>query len=162
MSVWDQIATTAENDFGDLNVIHATQLVARLLVAGVLGGILGWERTHAGKPAGFRTHILVALGAAAFVAIPQQSGFSVSEISRIIQGLVTGIGFLGAGCIMKADNEGHVKGLTTAAGIWTTSAVGVAAGLGHVGSAILLAVLGWITLDQLARFEHRIPNKPVA
>jgi putative Mg2+ transporter-C (MgtC) family protein len=161
MSAWDQIATTAENDFGDLTIIHAAQLVARLLVAGVLDGILGWERTHAGKSAGFRTHILVALGAAAFVAIPQQSGFSVSEISRIIQGLVTGIGFLGAGCIMKQDAEGHVKGLTTAAGIWLTSAVGVAAGLGHEGSAILLAVLGWITLDVLARFEHRGSNKPI-
>ena len=110
-------------------------------MAAVVGGLLGWQRLHAGKAAGLRTHILVAVGAAALVAVPEQAGMGFDGVSRIIQGVVTGIGFLGAGSILKADSEDRVRGLTTAAGIWLTAGVGVVAGMGREASALLLGVV---------------------
>lgn len=143
-----------KTEFSDLSVADGVELTVRLLVAGVVGGILGWDRERAGKAAGFRTHILVAVGSAAFVAVPLQSGMDSDGISRVIQGLVTGIGFIGAGCIMKASGSDNVRGLTTAAGIWLTSGVGIAAGLGREMSATFLGILGWFTLSVLARAER--------
>jgi putative Mg2+ transporter-C (MgtC) family protein len=151
MGVWDQVVRTVAAEFSDLSAPQAAQLAVRFLIAGLLGAVLGREREHAGKPAGVRTHILVSLGAAAFVAIPQQAGVDSDGVSRIVQGLVAGIGFLGAGCIMKGDG-GHVQGLTTAAGIWLTAGVGVAAGLGREASAVLLGAFGWFTLAVLSRW----------
>ena len=145
-------------EFSDLSLVQAAKLLVRLLVAGAVGGLLGWERERAGKAAGFRTHILVAVGSAAFVAVSQQSGISPDGMRAVIQGLIAGIGFLGAGCIMKADNEGHVKGLTTAAGLWLTSAVGLAAGLGREVSALLVGVVGLVVLHFLVKWELRFRN----
>src|SRR3954447_1903381 len=107
-------------EFTDLSAEQAAQLVTRLVVAGLAGAALGWERRKAGKSAGPRTHILVAIAAAAFVAVPLLSGHGGAAVSRVVQGLVAGIGFIGAGTILKKDDEGHVRGLTTAAGIWLT------------------------------------------
>ncbi|MEQ1905144.1 MAG: MgtC/SapB family protein [Pirellulaceae bacterium] len=104
----------------------------------------------AGKSAGLRTHMLVSLGAALFVLIPQQAGMSDADISRVIQGIVAGIGFLGAGTILRGMNEGEVRGMTTAAGIWLTAAIGIAAGLGREVSAILGALLAFLILAALA------------
>ena len=115
-------------EFLDLSAVQAVQLALRLLIAAVLGGLIGRDRERSGKAAGVRTHLLVAVGAAAFVAVPQQAGASPADVTRVIQGLVAGIGFLGAGCIWKDDTEGRVEGLTTAAGLWLTAAVGAAAG----------------------------------
>jgi putative Mg2+ transporter-C (MgtC) family protein len=151
MGGWDQVVKTVGAEFSDLSAAQAAQLAVRFLVAGLLGAVLGREREHAGKPAGVRTHILVAVGSAAFVAIPQQAGVDSDGMSRIIQGLVAGIGFLGAGCIMKGNGE-HVTGLTTAAGIWLTAGVGVAAGLGREASAVLLGLFAWFTLAVLSRW----------
>ncbi len=115
--------------------------VARLLVAACLGALLGWERESIGKSAGIRTHMLAALGAAAFVMVPQLMGASEADVSRVIQGLVAGVGFLCAGAILKSEESGQAKGLTTAAGLWLTAAVGMAAGMGRESLAILTAAL---------------------
>lgn len=130
------------NEFSDLgNATEVARVSMRLLMAAVLGGILGFEREQHGKSAGVRTHMLVALGAALFVLLPQHGGMSDTELSRVLQGLVAGVGFLGAGTIIKNHNGEDVKGLTTAAGIWLTAAIGVAAGLGREATAILSTCL---------------------
>lgn len=132
-----------------------TRVVFRLAVAALLGGIIGAQRERAGKDAGLRTHMLVSLGAALFIVAPIESGMSNEDLSRVIQGLVAGIGFLGAGAILKLADDRQVKGLTTAAGLWLTAAVGVAAGLGRWGSAMVGVALIWLILDVLARVERR-------
>src|SRR4051812_45222679 len=91
----DQVLAALAAEFSDLSAVNAVQLAVRLSVAAALAGLLGWERTQAGKAAGLRTHILVALGSAAFVAVPQQAGIEPAGLSRVMQGLVAGIGFLG-------------------------------------------------------------------
>lgn len=146
---WQQIATTIASEFSDVpDAGEATRIVVRLTVAGVLGGLLGWEREHAGKAAGIRTHMLVAMGAALFVLVAQQVGIGPADNSRVIQGIVAGVGFLGAGTILKGDGDGEsqVRGLTTAAGIWLTAAIGVAAGLGREMTAVLSTVLALAVL----------------
>ena len=151
---WQQIASTVASEFSDVpDIAQATRIVVRLGMAGLLGGLLGWEREHAGKAAGVRTHMLVAMGAALFVLVAQQAGISPADNSRVLQGIIAGVGFLGAGTILKGDAESQVKGLTTAAGIWLTAAIGVAAGLGREMTAVLstvlaLAVLGAVPLLQ--------------
>jgi putative Mg2+ transporter-C (MgtC) family protein len=115
-------------------------------VAAFLGGILGLQRERHGKAAGVRTHMLVALGAALFVLVPQQWGMNDEDLSRVIQGVVAGVGFLCAGSILKSDDD-HVRGLTTAAGIWLTAAMGVAAGLGRETTAALSALLALAILS---------------
>ena len=147
-NLWQQISDTFVAEFSDFNdVTELTTLIIRLLMAALLGGILGFEREHRGKAAGIKTHMLVAVGSALFVLIPQQAGLSEAELSRVVQGIIAGIGFLGAGAILKKGaDEKDLKGLTTAAGIWLTSAIGVAAGLGRESSAILCTLLALIIL----------------
>ena len=136
-----------------------TALIIRLLFAIVLGAILGAQREHRGKPAGLRTHMLVSLGAALFVVAAIQSGLDNEAVSRLLQGLVAGIGFLGAGAILKLQHEREVEGLTTAAGLWLTAAVGVAVGLGRLGLATIAMFLAWIIMSVLGNVEHRINAK---
>jgi putative Mg2+ transporter-C (MgtC) family protein len=131
----------------------------RLLAAAVLGAVIGYEREAAGKAAGLRTHMLVSLGAALFVIGGLESGMDAEDLSRIIQGLATGIGFVGAGAILKLDEERKIRGLTTAAGIWLTAAVGVAAGLGRWGAAGVGVLLTWIILTGLVELERRAQAK---
>lgn len=145
----NEIWLTILQEFSDLNdATDVTRVCLRLLVALVLGALLGYERESAGAAAGLRTHMLVALGSALFVVIPSQAGMPVEDISRVMQGVTAGIGFLGAGAIIKHQNEG-ITGLTTAAGIWLTAAVGVAAGMGLEATAVLSAVFGWAVLAML-------------
>ena len=118
-TLWQQIWETIQADFSDLpGVAQVTQMTVRLLLAALCGGMLGFERERAGKEAGLRTHMLVALGAAFFVLIPQQAGVTPGDMSRVLQGIITGIGFIGAGTILKLSEREEVRGLTTAAGIW--------------------------------------------
>jgi putative Mg2+ transporter-C (MgtC) family protein len=131
-------------------------VIIRLLVAMLLGGIVGVQREWTGKPAGLRTHMLVALGAALFVLAPVESGMTSADLSRVIQGLATGIGFIGGGAILKLSRERDIRGLTSAAGIWMTAAMGVAAGLGRIGMALLSALLTWFILAVIGKVEHRI------
>jgi putative Mg2+ transporter-C (MgtC) family protein len=128
-------------------------LVTRLLIAMILGALVGAQRERSGKPAGLRTHMLVAMGGALFVLAPLEAGMELEGISRVIQGIVTGIGFIGAGAILKLHEKREVEGLTTAAGIWMTAAVGIAAGLGRWGLALVSTVLTWITLSLIGKIE---------
>ncbi|HTF97264.1 MAG TPA: MgtC/SapB family protein [Cellvibrio sp.] len=155
-SVWQQIAATITAEFSDLNdVTEVVTLTVRLLMAALLGGILGFEREHRGKAAGVKTHMLVAVGSALFVLIPQQAGLSEAELSRVVQGIIAGIGFLGAGAILKkGSDEKDLKGLTTAAGIWLTAAIGVAAGLGRESSAILCTLLALAILLVVPKIDR--------
>lgn len=135
-------------------------VVVRLLAAALLGGIVGYERERAGRPAGLRTHMLVSLGAALFVISGEEFGMDSEDLAVVIQGIATGIGFIGGGAILKLADEQEIKGLTTAAGIWMTAAVGVAAGLGRWGSAGIGVLLTWIILSILYKFEkHSIKPK---
>ena len=158
---WEQIGSTIVAEFSDLNdVKELTRISLRLLVAALLGGLLGFEREQRGKSAGIKTHMLVCIGAALFVLIPQQSGvISQAELSRIMQGIIAGIGFLGAGAILKGDDEKNLKGLTTAAGIWLTAAIGVAAGLGRESSAILCTLLALMVLLIIPKLAGLIGRK---
>lgn len=125
---------------------HIGQAVIRILAAIAFGALIGWEREQAGKPAGLRTHILVCLGTTVFVIACIGANFSVEGLSRVIQGIVTGLGFIGAGSILKLSAERDVRGLTTAAGIWMTSAIGVAIGLGCLGIALLATTATFVLL----------------
>ena len=147
-AVWGQIGMAVAAEFSDLpDVAEFTRVVLRLLLAALLGGLLGWERERKGKAAGVRTHMLVSMGAALFVLLASQGGMEDAELSRVLQGVIAGIGFLGAGTILKAEHAEKVYGLTTAAGIWLTAAIGIAAGLGRESTAVLSTVL---TLGVLA------------
>jgi putative Mg2+ transporter-C (MgtC) family protein len=116
------------------------------LLAAMLGGLIGYQRERVGKEAGLRTHMLVALGAALYILVPQQAGIESADLMRVLQGLVAGIGFLGAGTIVKHSTVGKVQGLTTAASIWLTSAIGVAVGLGREATAVVSTILAFLIL----------------
>jgi putative Mg2+ transporter-C (MgtC) family protein len=141
-NILQRIGDTIVAEFSDLaDVEQTTRVLVRLLLAALLGGLLGIERESQGKAAGVRTHMLVAMGSALFVLVSQQAGMLEADLSRVVQGVVAGVGFLGAGAILKLDGEEKVKGLTTAAGIWLTAAIGVAAGMGREATAVLSTLL---------------------
>lgn len=159
-NIWQQIANTFAAEFSDLkDVSEITTVIIRLFMAALLGGILGFEREQRGKAAGIKTHMLVAIGSALFVLVPMQAGVSEVEMSRVIQGIITGIGFLGAGAILKGHDEKDLKGLTTAAGIWVTSAIGIAAGLGRESLAILCTVFALMVLLAMPRVVDVLDTK---
>ncbi|MFM9971871.1 MAG: MgtC/SapB family protein [Burkholderiales bacterium] len=154
--MWQEIWNTVLSEFSDIpDATQITRITLRILVAAALGGLMGYEREKQGKSAGVRTHMLVAIGAALFVLIPQQAGASTADLSRVLQGLVAGVGFLGAGAIILGTKQVETRGLTTAAGIWVTAAIGVAAGMGRESTAVLstlialfvLSVVPWILRD---------------
>jgi putative Mg2+ transporter-C (MgtC) family protein len=154
-AIWQQVWTTVQQEFSDItDVSSVTRVCVRLLVAVVLGGCLGYERESKGKSAGLRTHMLVALGAALFVLVPLEAGVVVADLSRVLQGITAGIGFLGAGAIIKLSGEREIRGLTTAASIWLTAAVGIAAGMGRETTAVLSTVLALFILAVLGRLTH--------
>lgn len=144
--------TVLRSEFGDLgNVEEAVQVGVRLLLAAAVGGLLGYDRERRGKVAGLRTYMLVCMGAALFVMVPSIAGMALADLSRVIGAVVTGIGFLGAGAIIKHRAEEDVTGLTTAASICMTAAPGVACGLGRGLTAIVSALLAWMVLSLLSR-----------
>jgi putative Mg2+ transporter-C (MgtC) family protein len=155
--VWKALA----EDFADVpDAATAVRTVVRLSMAAVLGGVLGYERERKGKTAGMRTHMLIALGAALFTLVPQHAGWSPEAHSRVLQGLVAGIGFLGAGPILKREERGEVTGLTTAAGIWMAAAVGMSAGMGREVTAIIATLLALGILALLPHVDHPNGNDP--
>ncbi|MBI2653496.1 MgtC/SapB family protein [Candidatus Woesearchaeota archaeon] len=129
-------------------MVDYTEALLRLVLAVVAGGFIGLEREVVHKPAGVRTHMLVCLGSALFVLVTLQT--LPNETARIIAGIATGIGFLGAGTIFKAKNDVH--GLTTAASIWAVAGVGIAIGLGYYLITVIAVVLVLIVL-QLNKYE---------
>ena len=138
--LWEEL-TLGLADFGQIE-----RVLLRIITAAVLGAILGFEREKAGKPAGFRTHIIVCLGTAIVVLACAGARMDMDGLSRVIQGVVTGIGFIGAGSILKLSEERDIQGLTTAAGLWMTAAIGIACGLGTLGLAIISTGLTLIVL----------------
>lgn len=157
---WQEVGNTIRQEFSDLpDAGGVTRITLRLLIAAILGGLLGFEREQHGKAAGQRTHMLVALGAALFVLIPQQAGVSDADLTRVLQGLITGVGFLGAGTIIKGSEEEEIKGLTTAAGIWMTAAIGVAAGMGREATAILSTLFALAVLYTVPKITRRFGHR---
>ena len=156
MDVSQIILTTLVNEFSDLtDVEQATRVALRLTLAMLLGGLLGFERESHGKAAGIRTHMLVCTGAALFVLGSELTGGGDDAMSRVVQGIVAGIGFLGAGTIIKGERMHDVKGLTTAAGVWMTAAVGVCVGLGLEATAVLATLIMLFILNILPHFVDR-------
>ena len=142
MDWWTHFLNMLHSEFSDIkDLTELFRMTIRLLLAAILGGLLGLERESSGKNAGIRTHMLVAMGSAFFMMVPW------------LLGVDAGIGFLGAGSIMKADKENEVKGLTTAAGIWLTSAIGIACGLGLQSLAILGTLLAFAILWAMPRLS---------
>lgn len=154
-----EILDTLRSEFSDTaDAGYVTRILVRLLMAAFLGGLLGFQRERMGKAAGVRTHMLVSMGSALFVLVPEQGGMAVADLSRVIQGVVAGIGFLGAGAILKNKSEASIRGLTTAAGVWMTAAIGIACGLGRETTA---AVSTLLALGVLALVPVLVaPNDP--
>ena len=144
-------------------------IAGRLLAAVLAGGVIGLERSFRGRPAGFRTHTLVCLGSAVLMLVPGFEGQWVEahapdsirlDPTRMAQGIMTGIGFLGAGVIFK---EGiTVRGLTTAASIWITAALGILIGIGFYFPAILTTALVILVLSLFHWIEARMPTQNYA
>ena len=120
-----------------------TEIILRLVIAAVASGLIGFEREKVHKPAGLRTLMLVGMGAALFVLVALRT--IPGEVVRIMAGIATGIGFLGAGAIFK--DESHVRGLTTAASIWAVAAIGITAGLGEYALMAVATILILFVLE---------------
>src|SRR6187551_4131701 len=128
-----------------------TEVALRLVVAIAIGGVIGWDRERADKPAGLRTHMLVALGSASFTLLGFEVGDHLApktgpgfDPTRVLQGVIGGIGFLGAGAIIR--NHGQVSGITTAASVWVAGAMGAAAGTGAFVLALVTTILTFLVL----------------
>lgn len=141
---------------------YIVEIILRLLLAAVLGGVIGYEREHMNRPAGFRTHILVCVGAA-LVMVTSEYIFNKyrtmtnADPARLGAQVISGIGFLGAGTIIR--DGFNVRGLTTAASLWAVSCVGIAAGIGFYEGAVAATLLIFLTLITLKKMEIRITKK---
>lgn len=138
-------------------------LTIRLTLALLAGGAVGWNRQAQGKPAGLRTHMLVSLGAALFVLIPLMASTSTDTVSRAIQGVATGVGFLGAGEILHQPREKsskqNIKGLTSAATIWLTAALGMVAGCGFWQLSLISTLMTLFILSITKKIEGVVFHK---
>jgi putative Mg2+ transporter-C (MgtC) family protein len=152
--LWEELTA------GLTNRDQLLRVVIRLFAAVLLGGLIGLQRVSAGKPAGLRTHTLVCLGTTVVLLSCSAAAFSLEGASRVIQGILTGIGFIGAGSILKLSEEHLVHGLTVSVRIWATAAVGIAIGLGQVGIALLTAILIILVLALIAALERRTEKRP--
>ncbi|MFL6717236.1 MAG: MgtC/SapB family protein [Burkholderiaceae bacterium] len=163
---WQQIWTTVNEEFSDLTDLKdlkdLTRVTLRLLVAALLGALVGYDREARNKSAGLRTHMLVALGSAIFILTPLQADMTLGNFSRVLQGVIAGIGFLGAGAILKLQRDEEIQGLTmaataataaTAASIWITAAIGIAAGMGREMTATLSAAITLFVLSSRYQLE---------
>src|SRR5262249_43466161 len=139
MQIWEEIFPWPEERFW----IRACRVLIRLTIAALLGAVVGLERYREGKSAGLRTQMLVALGAALFTLIPQEAKMATADISRVIQGVAAGIGFLGAGTILKLEEQHRIEGLTSAASVWVTAAIGVSVGAGWIWPAVVGVIWAW-------------------
>lgn len=144
-------------------MLATSEIAIRLLLAAALGGVIGFDRERHTWAAGLRTHMLVCLGAALAMIV---SAFAFSDVlqhwpkvvldpSRIAAQVISGIGFLGAGTIMFMHRENIIRGLTTAAGLWTVAAIGLAVGGGMYTAAIIATAVAWVILAVLKPLERR-------
>lgn len=127
----------------------------RLVGSLIIGTLIGLQRELTHKPAGLRTHLLVALGSTLLVVAAVDAGMKSGDVSRVIQGLITGIGFLGGGTILKLTQEHEIRGLTTAAGIWLTAAASVAVGLGMFVDAFIGVLFALIVLSAIGKSAEK-------
>lgn len=150
-------------------MLSTWEIAVRLLLAAALGGVIGFDRERHTWVAGLRTHMLVCLGAALAMIV---SAFAFSDVlrqpqvaldpSRVAAQVISGIGFLGAGTIMFLHRENVIRGLTTAAGLWTVAAIGLATGGGMYGAAVIATGIAWVILAGLKPLERRFAvRKPV-
>ncbi len=136
------------------------EVLGRLILAVALGGVIGFERESVDKPAGFRTHILVCVGAALFALVSREGFFgSGADPSRVASSIVVGIGFLGAGTIWRTG--GGVQGLTTAASLWSVAAIGTATGIGYYSGAVGATVIVVGVLTLMKGIERRFPRRGI-
>jgi putative Mg2+ transporter-C (MgtC) family protein len=138
------------------DVAQLARVTVRLLAALIIGTAIGLQRELTHKPAGLRTHMLVALGTALFIVGACEAGMTTDALSRVVQGLATGIGFLGGGAILKLATEREIHGLTTAAGIWMTAAASAAAALGQVAVALIGTLFGLVILALFRSIERKL------
>lgn len=138
--------------------LELVRACSRLISAVVLGALVGIEREIHGMEAGLRTHILVALGAALFTYLPLQHGGGDAELAAVVRGIASGIGFIGAGAILKLAAEREIKGLTTAASVWLTAAVGMGTGAGMMWPALISVLLSLFVLAILGQWENRFQH----
>jgi putative Mg2+ transporter-C (MgtC) family protein len=138
------------------DIQQVIRVTVRLGSALIVGTAIGLQRELTHHPAGLRTHMLVALGTALFLVGPTEAGMDSAALSRILQGLATGIGFLGAGAILKLAPEREIHGLTTAAGVWMTAAASAIAALGLVAVAFSGTALVLLVLAAFRRIERRM------
>ena len=151
----DTVLDVLRAELADLgNLAEHVRVVVRLFVATALAACLGWERERSGAVAGLRTHMLVALGVAVMIVGSQQSGISQAELSRVLQGIFAGVGFVGAAAIIR-PHDNQVHGVTTAASIWATAAIAAAAGLGLEALAIVATIFAVVILAWLRRVERK-------
>ena len=158
MDIASEIGAALAREFALPDVGTGTTIVVRLLMATLLGALLGYERERGGHPAGLKTHILVSAGSALFVLVPLLAGASMDATTRVMQGVVQGIGFLGAGAILKQANDERIQGLTSAAGIWLAAAIGMTAGLGKEVKAMIAT---GIALGVFWLIPHLFPQADV-
>lgn len=133
-------------------------VLGRAAAAVIAGGVIGLERAYRGRAAGMRTNALVGFGAALLVGIAEHGAWSATtpgDPTRVVQGIVTGIGFVGAGVIVKDGFS--VRGLTTAASVWVVASIGVAFGAGLYGVGAAATAIAWLALEFLRRLENRMP-----
>ncbi len=152
------------SDFGDILMFDIGTVFGKLFIAAVLGGLIGWERERRGRPAGLRTHLLVCVGVTLIMLVSehifvQYQGYKQDSIlridpARIASQVVTGIGFLGAGTIMR--HKATVRGLTTAASLWVVAGIGLAIGSGFIIPAVFTAFIAIMTLILLPKIENEI------
>lgn len=149
------VATIGQVDWGNY-----IEILLRLVCAVILGGLIGLERAGNNQDAGIRTHILVCLGAAGIMAISQRmAGEFGGDIGRLGAQVVSGIGFLGAGCILMKGS--HIRGLTTAAGLWTTSCIGLACGMGYYFIAVTVTILLMVAMLVLRPLSTHFKSKEI-
>jgi putative Mg2+ transporter-C (MgtC) family protein len=137
--------------FGWPDASGLIRVVIRLGSAAILGGLIGLERERAGKAAG--------TGAALFVIVPTLAGLEPGDLSRVIQGIAAGMGFLGGGTILKRSSESDIEGLTSAATIWFTGAIGIAVGVGQIWLALLGVVSAWAVLSIALRLDRWVSDR---
>jgi putative Mg2+ transporter-C (MgtC) family protein len=139
-------------------IVEQLEPIGRLLLAGALGAVLGAERTIRQRAAGFRTNILIALGSALFTLVSMEMAeANGGDPTRIPSQIVTGIGFLGGGAILR--QQGDIRGLTTAATVWVNAAVGMAAGAGYYSLAIVSTITALLVLTTFLRIERRLEER---
>lgn len=152
---WQELASEWPDTAGLLTVAF------RLSLAAVVGALPGLQRERVHVAAGLRTHMLVALGSAIFVMAALDTGATMDATTRVIQGLATGIGFVGAGAILKSAQSQEIRGLTTASSIWLTAGLGTAAGAGRIWLPLFGSLLALVILSLLRRFESHGNNIPL-